>query len=115
MAQRAIKNKPFLETEGKQTDPDTTDVMADTGALTAGIWEFKVSLGASAAATFLVQRRNAANSDDVGDVPVVYVPAGATGQYVYTFEIETGERVRVMMEANLTGTAAAVLNYEKLG
>lgn len=114
MAVRDFGNKPIVETEGVKTNPTTSTLMADTGALVAGIYEARVILGASAAASFQVQRRNAANGANVGDVPVIRVPASASGQYQITFELEASERIRVMMNANLTGDGEATLNVEKL-
>jgi hypothetical protein len=103
------------ETEGEQTNPADDAVMADSGAITSrGIYEVLVSIGASAAAHFQVQRRNVANSGNVGDVPVIYGPAGQTGQYRFWFVLEVGERLRVVMDDALTGTAAVTVNLMQM-
>lgn len=102
-------------TAGTQVNPDTTVVMADTTALVAGRYEVRVAMSASAAATFAIQRRDAANSANVGNVVVKRLAAGACAQFVYTFTIEASERVRVMMAASLTGSAEADIQVEKLG
>lgn len=115
MAEYVSRNKPFIETEGEKTNPTTSTVMADTGALPVGIYEFRIFFGATAAAHFQVQRRNAANDASVGDVPVIYAAAGQTGCYPFRLSLEVGERVRVMMDDNLTGGAACSINGEKLG
>jgi hypothetical protein len=103
------------ETEGEQTNPADDAVMADSGAITSrGIYEVLVSIGASAAAHFQVQRRNVANSGNVGDVPVIYGPAGQTGQYRFWFSLLKTERVRVVMDDALTGTAAVTVNLMQM-
>jgi hypothetical protein len=114
MAVSHFGNKPFLETEGEVTNPSDNDVVADTGALLPGIYEVRVTLGASAAAHYALQRRNAANDANVGVVPILYAAAGQSGQYVFRFSIETGERVVVAMDDALTGTASVILQWERL-
>lgn len=112
MALRSLGNAPIIESAGEQTNPSDADVIADTGALAAGIYEVRVTVGASAAADVALERRNAANSGNVGDVPVIKVPAGQTCQYVFTYKLELSERLRVIMDDALTGTIAATLNVE---
>jgi hypothetical protein len=99
-----------------ESNPTTATILADTGALaTGGIFEARFILGASAAAIFALQRRNAANDATVGDVVLVYVAAGQSECPVLRFEIEADERIRVTMGANLTGTAAATVAAQRVG
>lgn len=114
MAGRALGNKPLIKSEGEKTNPALNLLMADTGALAAGTWELRFTVGASAAADFQIQRRNAANTANVGDVVILKGPAGQSGQYIFTFHLEVNERVRVVMDDALTGTAAVAINGEKL-
>lgn len=114
MARKDYGNPPVLDSAGKQTNPTTATVLADTGALVAGLYEVRVLLGASAAAIFALERRNAANGANVGDVPAIYVPAAGSLYAVFTYVLEASERLRVVMETNLTGTAAATLQVERL-
>lgn len=115
MAERVPKNKPILASEGETTNPLDSAVVADTGALNAGIYEFRIYIGATAAAHFMVQRRNAANGANVGVTPVFYAAAGQTGCYPLTITLEDGERVRVILDDALTGDCAVTINGEKLG
>ena len=114
MGSRYFGNKAIIESEGELTNPSDDALTADTGELTRGIWEFRITVGASAAADVAVQRRNAANAATVGDVPIIKVPAGQSGQYLFTFALEARERVRVLMDDALTGTIAVTINGEKL-
>jgi len=117
MARRGYGNRPYIESEGKKTNPTLSPVvvLADTGALAEGLWQVRCGFGASNAATFLLARRNAANDGDVGDVPVLYIPAAATSEILVDFVVEASERIRLTMDADLTGTAAAFLQFEKIG
>lgn len=116
MSARVLKNKPLLASVAQATDPTSGTVMADTGAVTAaGLYEFRIFPGASATAEFAVQRRNAANGANVGDVVVLYAAAGQTGGYILTYSLEVGERVRVVMNEAVTGSAAVAINGERLG
>jgi len=110
---RAYGNSPRGPfTEGEQTNPADDALMADTGALAAGSYEVIATIGASASAHFALQRRNADNDENVGDVPVLYGPAGQSGQYRFLYRVEAGERLRVVMDDSLTGTASVALNVE---
>ena len=106
---------PELYSEGPQTNPTTSTVMADTGAVSpvfAAECRIYVIVGANAPAAFVVQRRNAANDANVGAAVVVY--ATGSGEYLLSYKLEGGERLRVMMQANLTGTAAASIFVERI-
>lgn len=114
MAIRSLGYGPVIATEGEQTNPADDQLMADSGAMWAGVYEARVTVGASAVADFAVQRRNSANDANVGAVPVVKVPAAMSCQYVFTFQLHVGERVRVVMDDGLTGVAVAVLNLDQV-
>lgn len=114
MAMRSVGNPPDLATEDELTNPLDNALVADTGELPAGVYEMRITLGSSAAADFAVQRRNAANDANVGAVPIIKTPAGQSGQYLFTFKLETDERVRVTMDDALTGTASGTINWERL-
>jgi len=104
---------PF--TEGEKTNPIDSALMATSGALAlAGNYEVIATIGASAPAHFALERRNVADDANVGNVPIIYGPAGQHGQYRFLFHVEIGERLRVIMDDALTGSAAVTLNLEKL-
>lgn len=103
---------PF--TEGEKTDPGDESLIADTKALPAGAYEVIVTLGASAAADFGLERRNLANDGTVGSRVVLKAAAAQSGQYRYFFQLLEGERIRVLMDDALTGTAAVAINLRQL-
>lgn len=110
-------SSPILrDSSAVETNPTTSTILADTGAITpGGIYEARFVLGASAAAIFAIQRRNVANDATVGDVVLVYVAAGQSECPILRFELEAGERLRVTMAANLTGTAGATVAAQRVG
>ena len=104
-----------LDASTDTTNPTTSDILADTGAVQGGVYEVRVTVGASAAAKFAVQRRNAGNSATVGDVVVVYCAANASVCHPLKFELEPNERVRVTMATSLTGNGAVTIMAQRCG
>ena len=122
MAQRLSNYKIYSDSQGEATNPTTATVMADTGVIQdgtggfnngGGVFEILVVASATATAEFVVQRRNSANSANVGDVVIFYCPANNTVSVPLRFELESGERFRVMMNANLTGDAVATIQAQR--
>jgi len=115
--------------EGPVTTPSTWTnnplidaVLADTGALPAGIYEVRVVAGADAACRMRLEHRNAANDANLSDTPIIFpVGANAPVEFVVVLECHStkasggvgGERFRVAMDAALTGNAAATVNVVK--
>lgn len=130
MANR-LSNYPLLtDSQGEQTNPTTATVMADTGALGnaytsdigaqtyykggGGIYEVTGSASATATAEFVIQLRNAANGANVGDTQVFYCGANTTVPFFFKFEVENGQRIRVMMNTNLTGDAVVDITAQRV-
>lgn len=106
-------NPYAIASEAEKTNPTDESVLADTGALNAGHYYGFATISASAAAQFRIERRNAANSAAVGAAILVYVPAGDVRQIAFAFTVVASERIRVVMDDALTGTAGATLNYSQ--
>lgn len=114
MAVRSASFPPVLDSSSPQTNPTTATVLADTGALTASLYEARITCGCTVAAIFQVQRRNAANDGNTGDVIYIRAAAGQTGEYVFKYELNTNERIRVLPAANITGDAEASVSVERM-
>lgn len=117
VAQARTQNQRVLiawDSQGKKTDPAANTVMADTGQIaTIGDFRATVLASASAAAIMTVQHRNAANNGSVTDDQIIYVPAGGTVAVERLITTTAAlQRVRVIMNANLTGTAGANITLE---
>lgn len=114
MSQFSRGNPPILDSQGELTNPTAGTVTADSGVVPFnGIYEARIVIAGSAAAQFLVQRRNAANGANVGDVIGLYGAAGQSSQFVLNYVLAAGERVRVVMDDNLTGTAYCAITLEQ--
>lgn len=115
MAFRTVSNPPAaFNSAGKTNNPTTATVLADTGALASAIYEVRVFVGCDVAATFVVQHRDAANTGNVGSVPVLRAAAGQTAEYVFTTALNANERMRVLPEANITGNAEATVEATRI-
>lgn len=114
MAERSASYPPVIDSSSPQTNPTTATVLADTGALNAALYEVRVTCGCTVAAIFQVQRRDSANSNNVGDVLYIRAAAGQTGEYVFKFELNSSERIRVLPAANITGDAEASVSAERM-
>ncbi len=121
MANR-LSNYPVIrDSQGEQTTPTAATVMADTGAIGAvggqdggGVYEITVVVSATAIAEFALQRRNAANGANVGDVHVFYCPAGSF-TFKWVDELEKGERFRIVMDTTLAaGVAVANIAVQRV-
>ncbi len=103
-------------------NPASGQVLADTGVLPAGIYDVRVLVGADAAGRVRIEHRNAANSGNLSDSPIVF-PLGASAPVECALVLEAhstnapggvgGERFRVAMDAALVGNIAATINVVK--
>ena len=113
-------NFPVLRASiGEATNPTATTVMADLGALNdnaggTGTYEALVVASATALAEFSIQLRNANNSGNVGVEHIFYVTANSATAIPFRFTVELNQRLRVVMNANLTGDAVVNLQAQKV-
>lgn len=106
----SYKDAPIIDSQGEQTNPGTSTVMADTGAITKpGFYEVLAIVNTTANAQFELQHRNSGNTGVVSDTAGVYCAANAPAEVKGLYFINENERVRVMMNAALTGDAWATL------
>jgi hypothetical protein len=87
---------------GQATAPTAAQVVADTGALAAGVYDLEITLGFSgvlAAGKHLsVEHRNAANAANIAQLGLA--PAGTGGSvYLTRVVVALNERVRVVVGA----------------
>lgn len=114
MAVRTASYAAYHDSAGTATNPTTASVLADTGAMAAGLYEAKVFVGCSVAAIFTVQHRNVANDGNVSDPVLLRAAAGQTGEYVIKYSVNLNERVRILPAASITGDAEASVNVERI-
>lgn len=106
--------QPIRDSVGETTNPGSGAIMADTAALPGGIYQVIAISSATATAEFSLQRRNAANSATIGDVHIWYVPANNTVALPFIVDVEKDERIRIVMNAALTGDAVASVIVQRI-
>lgn len=114
MSIRQSNEKPVHDSQGVQTNPTTSDVMADTGQLPPGVYELVFMASTDADARMQVEHRNAGNTGNTSDVSAFRVPANQTITGLLRFFVNKNERIRIMMTANLTGHAEASVNAQRI-
>jgi len=97
---------PVIDSQGAKVNPTTSTVVADTGALPAGIYSVVVISTSTVDTQFVVQRRDAANATTVDDAQVYTVLAGATIGLPFTFAVLVNERIRVLPNATPAASTA---------
>ena len=101
-------------TEGPKVGPATNTLLCDTGALPVGIYEFRLFLGAGAETVVNLEQRNATNTGNIGGIITLFVPAGATTEYVVSYDMAASQRLRLVMADNFAGTISAAIQGRKL-
>lgn len=97
----------------EQTNPGSGAVVADTGAIAKiGSYQAYIITGASAAAEFRAEKRDAANGATVTQT-IFYRAANDTAEYMIPFRVDNAnERLRVVMNAALTGRSTTSIHWE---
>lgn len=113
MATRTVSYAPLYFTATPTTNPTSGTVIVDSGALTQGMYELRLLPGASAAALFTLQHRDSTNASNIAAISI-RAAAGQTAEYVLKFAVNSNERIRLVMGANLTGDAEGALQIERI-
>ena len=72
------------------------------GASTAAIWQLEQCLSTGLGSTA------------VRDVTFVQTPAGQSGQYVLSYKLQKGDRLRARLQAAITGAASCKISAEPM-
>lgn len=105
-------------TLGDVAAPAAGALLADTGALEAGVYSVFVHVGCQNTANsgdFIIQRRNAANAANLWQIRSGLKVADSETSFQFTCRLEVNERIRVV-EANIGSyTVLANIWTERLG
>lgn len=101
--------------EGAQLNPLTTTVFASTGQVTVvGNYQAHITISTDAAAVINIQWRNAADAANNKEQRI-YFAASQTAEFIFPMRIDAiNERVRVIPNANVTGSVSASIHWQKL-
>lgn len=110
----AITGPPQTFSSGELTNPADESVVATTGPIYApGVYEVLVTANVSATAQFRLEHRSVANGSNI-DPPIgIYILANTPGEFRQNYYIYPGERVQVVMDDALTGTAFVAINLRR--
>ena len=87
------------------------------GAVLSGGSVYQVSwlVGASTTAIFLLEQASSTDiSVAVRDLTFVQTPSGLSGQYILSYKLQKGDRLRVRVQAAITGIATAKISAEPM-
>jgi hypothetical protein len=118
-------NPPITSTQGEATNPTTSVLLAELTGLggelngAGSLYEARLLMGASTLATFWVEQCHSTGLGSTalreGDAYLgrrVLYGTIQSAQYVLRFRALSGDRLRVRLQAAITGTAAATLQVE---
>lgn len=98
--------------EGSIENPTTGTILADTGQLAAGIYDFLFMIDGTGAAPFFLQHRNAANDADINYYVVHNSAAGLfLSLHVFGFKMAANERMRIAPANDLVGWYNGSIQY----
>lgn len=99
-------------------DPASGAVVLDSGPLHAGQYDIEAELflatGATGGTTFLVQHRNAANDANIFELTRNTPAAGASAVMKLSRKLTFGQRLRVVLVGDITGSVQAVLSGSRV-
>lgn len=114
MSVRAANYPVVSDCIAEVTNPTENNLRADTGALPGGIYEVLVVASQTALAEYKMQRRNVANDGNIGDELIFYGGANTCVAVPFRFEVEPDERIRCVMNADLTGIAVVSMTAQRV-
>ena len=106
---------PQQSTQTSTTGESTTALLAELSSLSDGIYEARWIVGASTNATWVLEHAlsSGITSTSVRDVVTIFTPPNQSAEYIQTYKVENGDRLR----ARITSTVAIVaahLSIERL-
>jgi hypothetical protein len=94
-------------TAGILTNPAIDTILADTGAVPAAISGVTIILGGNIACVATIEHRNAANNANNASQVIATTAGIATPFYLQGIDVQPGERVRIRLNAAVTGSIQA--------
>ena len=115
MGARDWGDPPQQSTSDSTTGQSTSVLLAEISSLAAGIYEARWIVGASTNATWALEHAlsSGIGSSALRDSLTVYTPPNQSAEYIQTYKVEDGDRLR----ARITSTVALVaahLSIERL-
>ena len=110
-------NDSWLEqgwvTEGISTTPAANEILADTGSLSAGNYDFNVHYSTTVDTFFEIQHRNAANTATLGYRHCRLIINNSYDAFLPNFKIASNERLRIIQGCAETDYVVADIYYTR--
>lgn len=107
--------------DGIETNPSTSTIIAEIDstalqAVLAGGSVYQVSwlIGASTNATWMLEQCASTSLATYRDRTYIQTPANQTGQYILSYKLEKGDRLRARLQTGITGIATAKISAEAM-
>lgn len=107
---------------GIETNPSTDTLVAEIdptqlAAVLSGGSVYQVSwlVGASTNVVWLLEQASSTNlATAPRDLTFVQTPSGQTGQYILSYKLQKGDRLRARLQTAITGTATCKISAEPM-
>ena len=109
--------------DGLETNPSTATLIAEVDstqlaqvALGGSLYQVTYIIGASTNVTWMLEQAlsTGLGSTAVRDRTYIQTPTGQSGQYILTYKLERGDRIRCRLQSAITGFATAKISAEPL-
>ena len=100
-------------TEGISTTPAANEILADTGSLSAGNYDFNVHYSTTVDTFFEIQHRNAANTATLGYRHCRLIINNSYDAFLPNFKIASNERLRIIQGSAETDYVVADIYYTR--
>lgn len=99
------------DTAGIVVDPAATEILADTGALSIGLFNFTVFIYANSFGRIELVQRNAANNADVKKQVILSLGTSEPLCFQFSQVLSINERIIVRCKDGFTGDAQASIMH----
>lgn len=106
---------------GLESNPSTATLVAEIDStqlaqvLTGGsVYQVSWLVGASTNAIWQLEQASSTDLAAVRDLTYVQTPSGQSGQYVLSYKLQKGDRLRARLQTAITGVATAKISAEPM-
>lgn len=106
--------------DGLETNPASTTIIAEitpTQLVGQGVLhQVTFLIGASTNVIWQLEQASSTSlsSGAIRDRTYVQTPSNQTGQYILTYKLEAGDRIRALLQSGITGVATAKISCEPI-
>lgn len=106
---------------GIEVNPSTATLVAEIDStqlaqvLSGGsVYQVSWLVGASTNAVWQLEQASSTDLAAVRDLTYVQTPSGQSGQYILSYKLQRGDRLRARLQTGITGVATAKISAEPM-